>query len=354
MEKVVSVRCPNYDKTELRKAIEEVLVPLGGIEAFVRPGEKVMVKPNLLRASPPERAVTTHPRFVEVVVEVLLDTGAKPFIADSPSLGPWSFVVKRTGMLEVSKRTGVPIVVLKDPVSVRTPQGFSFRLIELAKEVLDCDKVINLPKLKTHSMTVMTLAVKNLFGCVPGHRKASWHLKAGTDREFFSTVLLEIALTVRPCLNLLDAIWAMEGNGPTSGTPRFVGHILASRDPVALDASVMEAMGHEPQFLPTLKVAQKRNLLIPYEFVGDSPNIKDLKLPKSTLPLPPLIGRLFRNLLVPKPKLNKELCISCGECEKVCPADAIRIRGGYPSVEGRVCIRCYCCQEICLQGALYF
>lgn len=354
MEKVVSIPCPDYDKKELRKALEEALVPLGGIGAFVKPGEKVMVKPNLLRASPPEKAITTHPNFVEVVVEMLLDLGAKPFIADSPSLGPWSFVVKKTGLLEVSKRTGVPLVNLKEPVNLKTPQGFSFRVIEVAKEVFECDKLINLPKLKTHSMTLMTMAVKNLFGCIPGHRKASWHLKAGTDREFFSTLLLEIALAIRPSLNILDAIWAMEGNGPTSGTPRFVGRILASRDPLALDASVMEAMGYNPELLPTLKVAQARKLLPPYELVGDPSKIKDFKLPKSALPLPSFIGRLFRDIFIPKPKLKKELCVSCGECEKVCPAKAIKIKGGFPSIEGRLCIRCYCCQEICLQGALYF
>lgn len=354
MERVVSAPCPTYNKTELKKVIAEVLAPLGGIEAFVKPGEKVMVKPNLLRASPPEKAVTTHPYFVEAVVEMLLDVGARPFIADSPSLGPWSFVVKKTGLLEVSKRTGVPLVNLKDPVSLKTPQGFSFRVIEVAKEILDCEKVINLPKLKTHSMTVMTMAVKNLFGCIPGTKKASWHLKAGTNRYFFSTLLLEIALTIRPCLHILDAIWAMEGNGPTSGTPRFVGYILASKDPVALDASVMEAMGHEPGFLPTVKIAQKRNLLVPYELIGTLPKIKDFRLPKNTSPSPPVIGRLFRNFFIPKPKLKKELCISCGECERVCPAKAIKTKRGYPFIEGRLCIRCYCCHEICLQGALYF
>lgn len=354
MEKVVSVPCLNYDKEHLRRALEEALAPLGGMEAFIKPGEKVMVKPNLLRASPPERAVTTHPHLVEAVVEMVLDIGAKPFIADSPSLGPWALVVKKTGLLKVSERTGVPLVNLKDPVNLRTPQGFFFRILELAKEVFECDKVINLPKLKTHSMTVMTMAIKNLFGCVPGHRKASWHLKAGMDREFFSTLLLEIALTVKPCLQILDAIWGMEGNGPTSGIPRFIGRILASKDPVALDASVMEAMGHELELLPVLKAAKKRKLLPPYQLIGDPPKIKDFKLPKSTSPSPPVIGRLFRSFFIPKPKLRKELCISCGECEKVCPAKAIKIKGGFPSIEKGLCIRCYCCQEICLQGALYF
>ncbi|RLA84151.1 MAG: (4Fe-4S)-binding protein, partial [Deltaproteobacteria bacterium] len=227
-----------------------------------------MLKPNLLRASSPEKGVTTHPALVRVLSEMVRDVGARPVIADSPSLGPWILVAKTTGMAEVAKGTGAELLNLDRAVTVHTPSEFSFRILELAKEVFEVDCIINIPKLKTHSMTLLTLGVKNLFGCVPGFRKSSWHLKAGTDREFFAALLLEISLLIKPSLTVLDAIWGMEGNGPTSGNPRFVGRILASADPLALDRVVVEALGLEPDSLPTLRVARKRGLLPQATLIG--------------------------------------------------------------------------------------
>lgn len=349
---VISVSCRDYAVPEVNRALDELLSPLGGIEAFVMPGQRVLLKPNLLRASSPTNAVTTHPALVRVLAERLRDLGAEVLIGDSPSLGPWSLVTRATGIGEVAKATGAVLVNLDKPEVVRPPQGFSFKVLELAREALDADVVINLPKLKTHSMTVLTLGVKNLFGCVPGMRKSSWHLKAGTNKDFFGELLLEIALMIRPALTIMDAVWGMEGNGPTSGTPKFIGRLLASPSPLALDRAVTEAIGLDPTEVPTLAVAQRKGFLPDYHLTGDPLRLEGFKLPDTLPALPRPFRGILRRLLTPKPKLDLSKCIGCGECEALCPPKAIRLKDGFPTFDHHLCIRCYCCQEICGQGAI--
>lgn len=349
---VVSVQCRDYSEAELSRAVEEALGPLGGLEAFVRPGHRVLLKPNLLRPSSPKNAVTTHPALVRTFAQMVRDIGAEPLIGDSPSLGPWPVLTRVTGMADVAKATGARLINLDRSRAVRTPEGFSFRVLELAQEVFEVDVIINLPKLKTHSVTVLTLGVKNLFGCVPGLRKSAWHLKAGTDRTFFGELLLEIALTVRPALTVLDAVWGMEGNGPTSGSPRFVGRILASPSPIALDRVVAEAIGLRPEEIPFLAPAVRRGILPEVEPYGEPLALKDFKLPDTMPPLPRPIRGIVRKLLTPKPRVDKAECVGCGDCEEVCPPKAISLRNGIPHIDQDACIRCYCCQEICHRGAI--
>ena len=348
---VISLDCPSYDEKVLKRTLEELLSALGGIETLIKPTEKVLIKPNLLRSSPPEKGVTTHPLLVKALTEILKDIGAQVIIGDSPSLGPFQIVAKKTGVLEVAKSCGVKLINLDQSLSISTPSGFSFKKIDLDPRVLEVDHVINLPKLKTHSMTLLTLGVKNLFGCVPGAKKSSWHLKAGIDREAFSTLLLEIALTVRPSLSILDAVWGMEGNGPSSGEPKFIGKLMASKDPLALDRAVVEGLGLSPEALLTLKVAQQRGILPEIKVLGNPLNLKGFKLPKGTTPLP-YPFKFLRRFLIPKPKLEPQKCEGCGECTQVCPPGAIKLKDKRPIFDLEKCICCYCCQEICIRGAI--
>ncbi len=356
MAKVSVTTCPTYSKGEVRKALEEILAPLGGIDAFVKKGERVLLKPNLLSASPPSKGVTTHPSVVEAVGEMVREAGGDPFIGDSPAIGPFRRVISKTGMEEVARRLSIPLVELKEEREVVSPEGFLFRRITLSREALEADKVINLPKLKTHSMMALTLGVKNLFGCVPGLKKASWHLKA-QQREAFATLLLEIYLRIRPALTIVDGIVAMEGNGPQSGDLRPLGLLAASEDAILLDAFLSRFVGLPPQRLPTLQAARRKGIRHweeEFPVVGDPPPPVIFRIPPSAdigWGLPSLLKKPLRRLFLPRPRVLQDLCKRCGLCAEVCPPKAIRVEDKVKVNEG-LCIRCYCCQEVCPEGAI--
>src|SRR6185369_5886248 len=192
MHTVSIERVDTYDRELVREGLERLLAPLGGMGAFVRPGERVLLKPNMLAAKTPDRAVTTHPELLRGAIEMVQAAGGIPLVGDSPGIGGIRKVAERTGMLAVVEETGAELVEFAEPVEV----GGSgmFRRFELARPYLEADRIINLPKLKTHEMMTLTCCVKNLFGAVVGTQKAAWHLKAGADRALFARMLLEIYL----------------------------------------------------------------------------------------------------------------------------------------------------------------
>ncbi|MEJ2716036.1 MAG: DUF362 domain-containing protein, partial [Deltaproteobacteria bacterium] len=239
MQTVVSIRrCEDYDPAQLRSALESALEDLNGPDSFVKRGERVLLKPNLLKSATPSQAVVTHPAFVEAVASLVIDAGATPLVGDSPPLGNLSRVLSKSGYDPFMKRLGIQAAPFVDPLPVEFSESRLFRKIDLSREVFQFDAVINLAKLKTHSQMVLTLAVKNLFGTIVGTDKAAWHLRAGKDYESFATALVQIVDAVKPRLSLVDGILGMEGNGPNSGIPRHLGIIGASADAVALDASI--------------------------------------------------------------------------------------------------------------------
>lgn len=354
----VFTRQRDYDYPAVKAAVERSLAPLGGMAAFVRPGAKVVLKPNLVLGYPPERAATTHPAVVRAVAEMALACGGKVAIGDSPGLGSCRSIAAKAGLEPIFRDLGIPC--LEFTAAETRDDRRLFRCLTLARELLEADVVINLPKLKTHCQMLMTMAVKNLFGAVVGLQKFQWHYRAGADKALFGRMLYEICAAVRPSLNILDAIVAMDGNGPTHGDPNPTGFIAASADPCALDAAVMRALGLAPETLYTLQAAAAAgdNAWREVAIMGEA--LEELKPARWQMPVTqalsmegpnilrhlPVVGRWLRHQVAAIPSPN-ENCRRCGVCVDICPGHAIAMTAAGLRVDSQTCIRCYCCHELC-------
>ena len=361
MQTVSIQRVPTYDRDQVAAGLRRLLEPLGGMPAYVRPGERVLIKPNLLMGKPPAAAVTTHPEVVRSVVEAVRAAGGIPLVGDSPGIGSYRKITAETGIAAVCADTGAELVEFREAVPV---QGSGmFRKIDLARPYVEADRIINLPKLKTHEMMTLTCAVKNLFGAVVGTGKAGWHLKAGADRELFARMLLEICLLRPPDLTVVDAVTAMEGDGPSSGDPKEVGLLLAGDNAVAVDV-IAAGIAGIPRNLLFVELAAQR-LALPGALRDDIVTV-GLPFPEAccreTFRLPPLSDVQFglprflknrlRHHLTTRPVAIPEKCVLCGICRDACPPEAISIRDQRLRVDYRECIRCFCCRELCPHGAL--
>lgn len=302
----------------------------------------MLVKPNLISARRPEEAVTTHPLILKGVLEFLIDLGTKPFVGDSPAFSSFKRVVRVTGVEGVCTELKVPCVPLDDPVEVN---GEIFQKIKISRKVLEADKVVNLPKLKTHSQMVMTLGVKNTFGCVVGLEKSSWHMRAKNYGDF-ANLLIDIHRIVSPILTILDGVEGMEGNGPTNGKKRFFGVVGVSRNAFALDEAVCRALGVD-HFVYTVKHSRKRKLVPDYETVGHFQASIELPSTVSTLDR---LSRTFSRFFVKYPRIDTGKCVKCRLCEERCPASAIDISS--QRIDYQKCIRCYVCHEVCPHDAI--
>ena len=348
----VIVRKAAYEAATLAPLIAEVLAALD--RQVVRRGCTVLIKPNFLAPAPPDRAMTTHPLVVRAVVEYVLAQGGRPLIGDSPAMGTFDRVMREGGYTEALK--GLPVDCRPFQESALVDVGPPFNKIEIAAEALSADVVINLPKLKTHAQMLLTLGVKNMFGCVVGLRKPQWHLRAGSDKGRFAEVLVRIYGAIRPQITLLDGILAMEGQGPgKSGAPRHLGVLLASADAVSVDVAVCRMLGLDDEALLTNRLAARAGLLQGAVVIdGELPRFRDLKLPGMT-PLvfgPKPLHRFMRKHLVQRPVCDPERCRLCGECWRYCPAQAITREAAALRFDYDRCIRCYCCIEVCPHAAL--
>ena len=251
-----------YEGAAIRTAVRRGLESLGGVDLVGRAGETVLLKPNLLTGAEPERAVCTHPTVVEAVLELVHDAGAKAVIADSPAFGSAAKVAEKAGIGEVARRFGVEVRAFHRPVTV-PGRTRVFEALTVDRLAVEADRIVNLPKLKAHRQLYYTGAVKNLFGCVPGKRKAWWHMKAGSYERYFPRMLVDNCYLLAPAVTIMDAVVGMEGDGPGRGDPRPVGVVLASTDPVALDRVAVEVAGFDPDRVVTLAAAREMELGTP-------------------------------------------------------------------------------------------
>ncbi|TET41684.1 MAG: DUF362 domain-containing protein [Elusimicrobia bacterium] len=364
-ERVALAKCESYQLPVLENSLKKLLGLLGGIGEFVKNGDRVLIKINLLSGRPPEKAVTTHPSLVEAVVNLVKEAGGIPAIGDSPgemaTITGLARAYRTAGFEEVSRKTGVPLLSFEDDVmEVENSQGRLYKKFTVTKQIKDFNVIISLPKLKTHPLTYITAAVKNNFGFIPGLRKTEFHLKL-PDRELLSEMLVDLLDTIKIDLVILDGIVAMEGNGPAGGVPRKVGAILASRNLVALDFVACQLIGYKNPFaIPTNRIAVERKFFLPgnMEILGEKIEdlqVKDFKrIPQDvSQKIPLFLLKWLKSLLSAKPKIIDELCNRCFHCLENCPVKCVeKNKDGKPSIHYSDCIRCFCCQELCSQGAI--
>lgn len=352
MSKVIIKRA-YYNYENLKRQFFEIA---DGVNTnLINKNSLVLIKPNLLTQSSPEKAIVTHPMVVKAAVEYVLEKGGRPRISDSPAVSSFEKILDASGIKSVLE--GLDVEIREFRKTVRVDIGKPFGEIDIAEDVFKADVIINLPKLKTHTHMLLTLGVKNLFGCIVGMKKPEWHFKAGVNRGLFAKLLVLIYKAISPQITIIDGILAMEGQGPGKrGTPRELGIIMGSDSGIALDNVICRILGIPPDSLLTNRVAKDLGLLDnDSEILGDMPEIKDFKLPNIT-PLvfgPRMLHGYMRRHLVQRPVRDRQLCTLCAECKKYCPANAISLKNKKISFDYDKCIRCYCCIEICPQGALY-
>lgn len=350
----------DYDPARVKDSLHLLLEPLGGITRYVKPGQKVLIKPNLLVGKSPEKAVTTHPEVVRQVILMAQSAGGRVSVGDSPGLGKPESVARKCGILDVIEETGAHFARFEESVPVSL-EAATFHHLEVAREALDAEVIINLPKLKTHQMMGYTGAVKNLFGLVVGMRKVRLHLQAGTDKAFFALMLLELAERFPPALSIMDAVIGMEGNGPGNGDPIKLGALLASSTPIALDTVATAMVNLPEQRVWTQKVARESGRqglsLQDIDLHGVSlaklqtSNFKPAKSSDVNFGLPTPVKNLLKNAITAQPGITGE-CQRCGHCVTHCPPEAMSLDDQGIQIDYGRCIRCFCCQELCPYGAI--
>jgi uncharacterized protein (DUF362 family) len=333
--------------------IETLLAPLGGMAQFVKKSEKVLLKANLLSAKDPKKAVTTHPEFLRAVANAVKAAGGEPYIGDSPG-GPFSKrhlkkVYQRSGLEHMAKEEQIPLNFATGARVLDIPQGKRLQRSPICDYVLNADKVVALPKLKTHSFQYMTLACKIMYGAVPGFTKAKYHAQF-PRRESFADMMLDILTIVKPQLYIMDGIIGMQGQGPGSGDPVKMDLVLASTDCVAMDISVCKILGIEPVGIPALKRAKVRGL---WPDKIDYPILSPGAVAYKGFRLPNTANHLLTGKKPPrKSPVITEKCTACGDCETICPKAAVRVKGRKAAVTYTKCIRCFCCHEVCPEDAI--
>lgn len=340
------------------EAVRKAVSLIGGIDRFTRRGGTYLIKPNLFTTRTPEQGATTDMRIVLALSTMLMEAGAKPVVGECPASASYArpdIVFDGLGVRRLCEEAGVGVNVLdrENPVKVENPGAEVVRNLWFPEFALECDGIINVPKLKTHVLTTLTCAVKNLFGLQQGGTKAHHHVRTGNDPERFSRLLIDIyeCIRCRVRLNVVDAVIAMEGEGPTTGDPVDLGLIIAGENAVAVDLVVSKIMGWDPMDVGTNYIAAERGLgpssLVEVEVLGVP--VREVVHPFRK-PQIHQDGQQFIDIRMPI-VCDEEKCTGCGICAEVCPVEAITLHVT-PNIDDSQCIQCFCCIELCPNGAL--
>jgi uncharacterized protein (DUF362 family)/NAD-dependent dihydropyrimidine dehydrogenase PreA subunit len=361
MPEVSVVKCTDYNHSEA--CVKKSIDLLGGIESIVKPQDKVLLKVNLLLPAKPEAAITTHPKIVEAMIKLVKSAGGVPWVGDSSGgRGKTQEAFELSGITAVCKKHDAKIINFDTSKvhKMEIPKGKILKELYVASALFEADVVVCMPKLKTHALTLYTGAIKNMYGTVPGGKKALIHAITSSDSEKFAESLVDIFSKVPLHLSLMDGIVGMEGIGPNHGKPKKSNVLLAGCGALELDAVSSTIMGFEPKDIPTLRIAQERELgtidLNKISILGENlENVKiDFKRPQRIYKGLMFLPSFVRNLFLETPKLpfpNKAGCNQCKECEENCPVDAIKVTDA-PKFDHNKCIRCYCCHELCPEDGI--
>jgi len=349
--RIVAGSCDVYEMEPLKRFIAEALARFDASLNNVR----VLLKPNLLVGKPAAKAVNTHPVIIEALAEILLDHRCEVFIGDSPGYESTEKALEKSGIMNTAQKLGLKPVLFNKQIKKINNGVSPYHELVLGEDPLEYDAVINLPKLKTHTMMGLTAGVKNTFGFIPSFEKGKWHLRCGKDKHLFAALLIDIHRAVKPALTLLDGILAMDGDGPNHGRPRHAGLIALTNDAFVLDA-FLEKMLAFPIATPVTDIAGRAGLLREPELIDlGMPEIKDFRMASTMnidFNLPSMVRGIARHVFTRKPKCITGKCKLCATCVDVCPAGALSINDKKLIFDYRKCIRCYCCQELCPAGAI--
>ena len=369
MTDVSVVSCVDYAEENVDKALDEALSAIGGLDE-IKTGMKVAVKVNLVSGAKPEKAVTTHPQMVCSLTKMLLEKGAEVIVGDSPGgLYTAAFVngVYSVSGMKAAEKTGALLNRDFSEKDAVYPEAAVLKDFKYTAWLDNVDVIINFAKLKTHGMMGMSSAAKNMFGAIPGTIKPEYHFRF-PDYDKFADMLVDIDEYFKPVLNIVDAVTGMEGNGPTMGTPRHIGCVIASKNPHMADIVCAEILGIELEKLPLFRAAVRRGLcpdsvdkLSVYGnykdfYISDYNNIAHSKSllfePKGMGIFGKGISSFIKIAISSRPKLKKKECVGCRVCENICPAKAIVMKNGKAKINRKECISCFCCQEFCPKGAM--
>lgn len=366
--RVALVRCRNYSEDIVYRALEEAVELAGGLDVA---GMRVLLKPNILFDAPPDRAITTHPAILHATIKLCQKMGAaKIYVGDSPGIHKSSFTGEISGLRQVTDSLGAEWVDFsRGTTELRSPSGRVARSFVVSDIVTQVDRIISLPKLKTHQLMYFTGAMKNLFGLVPGLMKSPYHLHH-PSRSGFATMIVDLVTGLKPHYAIMDGIVGMEGPGPAGGTPRRLEVILASSNLLALDEMAARIIGYPHGKIPVAAEAFYRGewlcAMTDIETLGDpvesfiTRDYKKVPIKSGSSQLVEFAGgrtvQFLRSLIEPRPKILNKRCTRCGECTRICPASAMEFRGRGKKtrivVDYSKCIRCYCCHEICKFDAI--
>ncbi len=364
---VCAVPCRTYNKEEVKTALSSALDPIGGLD-FVTEGMCIAIKANLVTYAKPEAAVTTHPALICALIELLRERGAsRVIVGDSPGgLYNAAFLNRIYSVcgLHAVEEAGGELNRNFGQAEARFESAKVAHSFTYTSYLDEADAIIDFCKLKTHGMMGMSAAAKNMFGVIPGTMKPEYHFRYPDQADFARMIVdLDEYFADKTKLCIADAIVGMEGNGPTAGTPREIGAILASASPHKLDLVCAKIIGLDPDTIPTLGAARERGL-IPnsvneLNICGDVdalviPDYKNVAVRHSLLfdNRSKLFGKVARSVLEAKPTVKSKECKGCEKCKQICPAAAITMKNGKPVIDRKKCIKCFCCQEFCPFGAM--